>query len=182
MTTSTRNAFDATDRCFNRRTGNPSTSRLSTRYFAASPPTQTPSLPRTSRSRSAPTFCVTLRFAAGRKGRAFATPGRYLARSQTATYGVTPYKSTFELRRMSDGLSYTQRRRNGPFQRCYLNEGLGHGFLSYLGRPLRGLGKRYTTYPGLRDVRCTHVTAPWADLGPPLRDFAQSIHSRMTEV
>ena len=41
----------------------------------------------------------------------------------------------------------------------------------HLGPPLRGLRIHVYIDPGLREVRCAHLTPPWADIGPPLRSF-----------
>ena len=47
-----------------------------------------------------------------------------------------------------------------------------------LGPPLRGFAHSLDGYPGLHDVRCTHVAPPWADIGPPLR--GSSAHRSFT--
>jgi hypothetical protein len=59
--------------------------------------------------------------------------------------------------------------RGGP-KRCTARdaEHKDHGTNArLLGPPLRSLGIISNGYPGLRDVRLTHVAPPWADIGPP---------------
>ena len=90
MTTSSRNAPKATAHCFESKNGKPINQQIIDQVVRRIAAHANSKLPKEQQIELSPHLLRHTRFAAGRRRRAFATPGRYPARSPTATSGDTP--------------------------------------------------------------------------------------------